>query len=359
MSNNYRGGTGTGTGIGGLLKVFVVLLLNIVGTDLVLVDAGISVPLNGLMLHYYANKTTCKRAEYLVKLEVGKLWNIDRSITPALLRLLYSDCLVTGCDASILLDGKRSEKAAPQNSGLRGFYVIDRIKEVLEEECPGIVSCADILQLATKEAVALAGAPKYPVFTGRRDGMKSNVSSVDLPPPSISWNKALAYFQLKGLDVLDLGTLLGAHTTGVTHCRYILDRLYNFNNTGRSDPSMDPTLLKQLRKSCPQAPKPGATQDPVVFLNPATGKNYSFTNSYYQRVLQNKAVLGIDQEFLSSKDGFRIANEFANGFEDLRRAFALAISRMGSLGVLTGEKGEIRRSCRCTNDDNPTLKGLK
>lgn len=64
-------------------------------------------------------------------------------------------CNIQGCDASILLDGKGSEKTAPQNSGLRGFAVIDRIKKILEDKCPGIVSCADILQLATKEAAAL------------------------------------------------------------------------------------------------------------------------------------------------------------------------------------------------------------
>lgn len=54
-----------------------------------------------------------------------------------------------------------------------------------------------------------AGAPSYPVLTGRRDGFQSNGASVDLPSPSISWESALAYFQSKGLDVLDLVTLLG------------------------------------------------------------------------------------------------------------------------------------------------------
>lgn len=54
-----------------------------------------------------------------------------------------------------------------------------------------------------------AGAPSYPVFTGRRDGMSSSAASVDLPSPSISWEQALSYFRSKGLDVLDLATLLG------------------------------------------------------------------------------------------------------------------------------------------------------
>lgn len=56
-----------------------------------------------------------------------------------------------------------------------------------------------------------AGGPAYPVFTGRRDGVSSKASTVDLPSPSISGGEALAYFKSRGLDVLDLGTLLGKH----------------------------------------------------------------------------------------------------------------------------------------------------
>lgn len=44
--------------------------------------------------------------------------------------------------------------------------------------------------------------------------MSSSKASVDLPSPSISWEAALAYFELRGLDVLDLATLLGT----IDHC---------------------------------------------------------------------------------------------------------------------------------------------
>ena len=56
-------------------------------------------------------------------------------------------------------DGIDSEKESPPNETLRGFDLIDIIKSKLEEECPGVVSCADILVLAARESVALVLIP--------------------------------------------------------------------------------------------------------------------------------------------------------------------------------------------------------
>lgn len=54
----------------------------------------------------------------------------------------------------MLLDGINGEKTAlPNNNSIRGFDVIDSIKSQLEKECPGVVSCADIVTLAAKDSV--------------------------------------------------------------------------------------------------------------------------------------------------------------------------------------------------------------
>ncbi|GMI78680.1 hypothetical protein like AT5G24070 [Hibiscus trionum] len=301
-----------------------------------------------LVWHYYKVHNTCADAEAYIRHQVELFYNRDSTIAPKLLRLQYSDCMVNGCDASILLNGPDSEKMAPQNRGLAGFVLIDKIKTVLESRCPGVVSCADILSLAARDAVHMAGAPSYPVFTGRRDGLTSTKASVDLPSPSISWEASLAYFKSKGLDVLDMTTLLGAHSMGRTHCAFIVDRLYNFNNTGKPDPSMKASFLAEMRKLCPPRTRKGQT-DPLVFLNPASGSTYRFTNSYYSRVLTNEAVLGVDQQLLYGDDTKEITEEFAAGLEDFRRSFALSMSRMGNIEVLTGKEGEIRKNCRFTN----------
>ena len=61
---------------------------------------------------------------------------------------------IQGCDASILLnqtDEIDSEQTAfPNDNSIRGLDVVNKIKTRLENACPGIVSCADILALAAE-----------------------------------------------------------------------------------------------------------------------------------------------------------------------------------------------------------------
>lgn len=53
-------------------------------------------------------------------------------------------------------DGVEGEKEAFQNfNSLDGFEVIDDIKTALENVCPGVVSCADILAIAAEVSVSL------------------------------------------------------------------------------------------------------------------------------------------------------------------------------------------------------------
>ncbi|XP_047175989.1 probable peroxidase 61 [Vigna umbellata] len=305
-------------------------------------------PPTNLKWHYYKISNTCRDAEEYVRHQVKLFWDSDRSITAKLLRLVYTDCFVTGCDASILLDeGPNPEKKAAQNRGLGGFVAIDKIKYVLESRCPGKVSCADILHLATRDAVHLAGGPSYPVLTGRKDSSTSDAASVDLPSPSISLQELLVYFRSRNLNEVHMTTLLGAHTLGRTHCSYIVDRLYNYAGTGKPDPSMSATLLESLRKLCP--PRKKGQPDPLVYLNPESGSNYNFTESYYRRILSNDAVLGVDQQLLNGNNTKQITEEFAAGFEDFRKNFAAAMYQMGNFKVLTGNQGEIRKNCRYAN----------
>lgn len=63
--------------------------------------------------------------------------------------------MAQGCDGSVLIAGSSAERSALPNLGLRGFEVIDDAKTQVEVSCPGVVSCADILALAARDAVDL------------------------------------------------------------------------------------------------------------------------------------------------------------------------------------------------------------
>jgi peroxidase len=54
-----------------------------------------------------------------------------------------------------LISGISTEKTAFANANLRGFEVVDDAKSQIEAACPGVVSCADIVALAARDAVGL------------------------------------------------------------------------------------------------------------------------------------------------------------------------------------------------------------
>ncbi|KAL5720481.1 peroxidase [Ranunculus cassubicifolius] len=89
---------------------------------------------SGLEYNFY--RKSCPEAELIVRSKVQTLYEHNSSVAPALIRLVFHDCFIGGCDASVLLDGNvgiKSEKDVIPNLTLKGFDTIDSIKERLEE----------------------------------------------------------------------------------------------------------------------------------------------------------------------------------------------------------------------------------
>ncbi|KAK4415375.1 Peroxidase 44 [Sesamum alatum] len=308
-----------------------------------------------LKLGFY--NSTCPRAESIVQGIVQQRFNTDRSITAALLRMHFHDCFVRGCDASILIDSTRSkssEKDAGPNETVRGYDLIDVAKKAVEAVCPSTVSCADIITLATRDAVALAGGPKYAVPTGRRDGLVSDAADVNLPSPSLTVAEAFSFFQAKRMTLNDMVTLLGAHTVGIAHCGFFQDRLSNFQGTGQPDPTMDAGLAARLLRTCGTASRP-VNRDPTVFLD--QGTSFVVDNQFYNQTRFKRGILQIDQELALDRSTAPIVSMFASNRIAFQQSFASAMIKLSKVEVLVGKAGEIRKNCRVFNPRKKTVIG--
>lgn len=129
------------------------------------------------------------------------------------LRLRIFSRFLEGCDASILIlstSGNRTERDAVENNiPQQAFGTITTIKSAVESACPGVVSCADIIALAARDAVVFLSGPFWQVPLGRRDTLISRAENVqgNIPTSNLSVSQLLAIFTSKGLDIEDLVAL--------------------------------------------------------------------------------------------------------------------------------------------------------
>ncbi|KAK9141707.1 hypothetical protein Syun_011107 [Stephania yunnanensis] len=297
----------------------------------------------GLQNGFYSS--SCPKAEATVKSTVQAHFNRDPTLAAGLLRLHFHDCFVQGCDGSVLITGPSAERNALPNLGLRGFEVIDDAKKQLEELCPGVVSCADILALAARDSVDLSNGPSWTVPTGRRDGRISSSSEAsNLPSPADSVAVQRQKFAVKGLDDKDLVTLVGAHTIGQTDCLFFRYRLYNFTATGNADPTINQALLSQLRALCP----PNGDASKRVALDKDSQANFDV--SFFKNVRDGNGVLESDQRLWGDAATRTYVQNYAGSIRGLLGLrfdlnFAKSMVKMSSIEVKTGSQGEIRKIC--------------
>ncbi|XP_031478642.1 peroxidase 51-like [Nymphaea colorata] len=301
-----------------------------------------------LRYNYYAS--TCPNVENIVRNAVAAKFRQTFVTVPATVRLFFHDCFVQGCDASIIIastPSNRAEKDNPDNLSLAGdgFDTVMKAKAAVDADpkCRNMVSCADILALATRDAIALAGGPSYAVELGRKDGLSSTAQSVagKLPQPTFSLDQLNSLFASHGLTQTDLIALSGAHTVGFSHCNRFSSRIYKPNNG--VDPSMNRTYAAQLRGMCP------TNVDPTIAINmdPETPK--SFDNAYFQNLQRGMGLFTSDQSLFADRRSRPTVNTFAGNKFAFERAFVTAITKLGRVGVKTGQQGNIRRDCSMFN----------
>ncbi|XP_030460135.2 peroxidase 19 [Syzygium oleosum] len=297
---------------------------------------------------YYAK--SCPQVEQLVGAVTSQQFKESPVSGPATIRLFFHDCFVEGCDASILISSEPgskelAEKDAIDNKDLRaeGFETIAKAKSLVENKCPGVVSCADILAIAARDFVHLSGGPYYQVKKGRWDGRISMATKVppNLPRANSTIDKLLKLFNSKGLTLEDMVVLSGAHTIGFAHCEQFLSRLYDYKGTKQPDPMIDPRLLKALTMLCPHF---GGNKDIIAPFDVTTP--FVFDHAYYANLEAKLGLLASDQALFSDPRTRPVVQDLAKDKQKFFQAFGAAMEKMGLIGVKRGRKhGEKRRDC--------------
>ncbi|XWS64090.1 hypothetical protein CRYUN_Cryun06bG0157300 [Craigia yunnanensis] len=299
-----------------------------------------------LKLGYYHK--TCPNAESIIRKTTYGVISRAPTLAAPLLRLHFHDCFVRGCDGSVLLNSTKTnqaEKDAIPNLSLRGYHVIDAVKSAVEEACPGVVSCADIVALVARDSVSMIHGPFWEVPLGRRDGRVSILNEIvtNLPAPFANITQLKQLFAAKGLSVKDLAVLSGGHTIGTSHCNGFTNRLYNFTGKGDTDPSMDPNYIVNLKQKC----KPGDTTT-LVEMDPGSFK--TFDEDYFTLVTKRRGLFQSDAALLNDAEtkAYVILQSSTHG-STFAKDFAESMVKMGEVGVLTGKQGEIRKHCALVN----------
>ena len=144
--------------------------------------------------------------------------------------------------------------------------------------------------------------------------------------------------------VLHIST--GAHTIGVGHCNLFSSRLFSTTTAGVVAPATDPTLnaayATQLRAAC-RSPSNNATAVP---MDP--GSSARFDSHYYVNLKLGRGLFRSDAALLADRRAAGMIHALTKEGHFLKE-FKNAIRKMGRVGVLTGDQGEIRRNCRVVN----------
>ncbi|KAK1301214.1 Peroxidase 47 [Acorus calamus] len=321
-----------------------IVLLHLVNLFLIVevVIKGTKMGVEALSMDYYV--TRCPFVESIVRNTVNQALQNDPTLAAGLLRMHFHDCFVQGCDGSVLIDSTNdntAEKDSPANLSLRGYEVIDQAKQAIEGLCPGVVSCADIVAMAARDAVFWAGGPVYDIPKGRMDGRRSKIQdTIALPAPSLNSSDLITAFGQRGFSAQEMVVLSGAHTLGMARCSSFKNRLNKFNSTHDVDPTLDSNFARILTRTCT------AGDNTAV---PFDWTSTNFDNAYFNALQLGGGVLTSDETLFMSARTRGIVNAYALNQARFFFDFSQAMVKMGLIDVKEGSQGEVRSSCRKIN----------
>ncbi|KAM7276473.1 hypothetical protein ACFE04_018339 [Oxalis oulophora] len=293
---------------------------------------------------YYSK--SCPNAEKIVRNVMKKAMAKDPRSGASVMRFQFHDCFVNGCDGSMLLDDTPhmlGEKLSLANiNSVRSFELVDEVKAALEKECPQTVSCADIIIMASRDAVMLSGGPDWEVKLGRKDSLTASQKDSDdiLPSPRSNATYLISLFSKYNLTVKDLVALSGSHSIGKIRCFSIVTRLYNSTGKGDPDPAIEPKFIQKLDMICP----PNVDQNKTLG---ADSTHVVFDNQYFKDLVVGRGILNSDQTLYTFPQTRPYVNLFSRDQNAFFKAFVKGMLKLGD--QQSGKPGEIRRNCRVVN----------
>ncbi|KZV29889.1 peroxidase 51-like [Dorcoceras hygrometricum] len=299
-----------------------------------------------LRRNFYAN--ICPNVESIVRQAVTLKFQQTFVTVPAVIRLFFHDCFVQGCDASVIVAStarNKAEKDHPDNLSLAGdgFDTVIKAKAAVDQipSCRNRVSCADILAMATRDVISLAGGPSYAVELGRLDGLRSNAADVNgnLPQPTSNLDQLNAIFGRNNLTQDDMIALSACHTVGFSHCSKFSTRLYSFSRQNPVDPSLNKNYAAQLQSMCPRI------VDPRIAINMDPTTPRIFDNAYFKNLQNGMGLFTSDQVLFTDRRSRLTVNTWAKRPLTFNNAFVQAITKLGRVGVKTGRNGNVRFDC--------------
>ncbi|KAK1425485.1 hypothetical protein QVD17_20837 [Tagetes erecta] len=282
---------------------------------------------------------SCPKALRTIRTAIRTAISRERRMAASILRLHFHDCFVQGCDASILLDDSPSiiseKNALPNKGSVRGYEVIEAAKAKVEKLCPGVVSCADVLTLAARDASKMVGGPSWSVKLGRRDSTNASLVQAEAGLPSFKapLDSLISTFGDNGLNVRDMVALSGAHTIGQAQCFLFRDRIYNNGS------DINVGFASTRRRGCPL----NSGNEKLAALDLVTPN--SFDNNYFKNLIQKKGLLESDQVLFSGGSTDSIVREYSNNHSKFKSDFATAMVKMSEIRPLTGQEGVLRKIC--------------
>lgn len=137
----------------------------------------------------------------------------------------------------------------------------------------------------------------------------------------------------------------GAHTIGSAHCSAFSDR-FQQDSKGKLklvDTSLDNAYAGELMRQCPAGANPSTT----VKIDPNT--SFAFDNQYYQNLIAHRGLFQSDSVLLNDDRTRKLVESLAQDQVIFFESWAQSFLKLASIGVKTGEEGEIRASCPITN----------